>query len=688
MCRQQRISCLWIGVSGLVSFAVVNSATYAEPSWPFVRGVHADGHSAESGIVDSWPEGGPPVLWVRELGQGYSSFVGQRDRVFTQYQTTFGQYVVCLEAASGEEIWSHRYGFPYEAAGMYPGPRSTPTLAGNRVYFTGPDGTVGCLEQQDGDVVWTRNLFEDFGVELVDFGYSCSPTVVGDRIYLPIGPPDASLVALDANTGRTVWNEGDSPASHVPILPVRLGQRRLLVGLLKNHLVIHDEESGQRLVRLKLSHGYDEHAAWPIYSEPYLWISGPFQAGSRLLRLVDESGKPNGTDGDEWPTLKVESVWQSKVMSNDVASSVLVDGHLYGFDLKDVQSKPHRPSFGQFKCIDFMTGQERWAQGKLRERRRLNDDVVAWKSSVGHSSVFAIDDKLILFNDIGEVILVRVNPEQFELLARVRVLGDEIVWTQPMLLNGRLYLRNHSRAVCLFLGDPDQLANADVVAITVGDIPQSKYVDWVSILLPVEPEFAMDSPTNHWLWNWYFICLAIGWGVAPALSVVGLSSGRMWGQNWLTRRRVRTSRRLIAFVIAAVGTTLVSKLQNDFVFTWPLCLAVAFDQLLGMAAHRNGDTRKRSFVARLGDWLALGAFVLLCLIYFWICRRLSLAAEWPFLIGFPGGYPFLLVSRMCARRDGWQWMVLEWICDAVAFTAFYGVAVCVIGAKFGITWLG
>ena len=111
--------------------------------WPFLRGFNFDGHSAEIHLADAWPSTGPPVLWTRPLGQGYSAFTAADDRIFTQYQTLSGQYVVCLSAETGETVWEYRYDWPYEAGGVYPGPRATPTLDGRRIYFAGPSGLVG-----------------------------------------------------------------------------------------------------------------------------------------------------------------------------------------------------------------------------------------------------------------------------------------------------------------------------------------------------------------------------------------------------------------------------------------------------------------------------------------------------------------------------------------------------------------
>ncbi len=70
-------------------------------AWPTIRGPALDGHALETGIAARWPVEGPPILWVRTLGQGYSAFIAWDNCVATQFQTLGGQYVICLEADSG-----------------------------------------------------------------------------------------------------------------------------------------------------------------------------------------------------------------------------------------------------------------------------------------------------------------------------------------------------------------------------------------------------------------------------------------------------------------------------------------------------------------------------------------------------------------------------------------------------------
>ena len=93
-------------------------------NWSTIRGAALDGHSLETDIADSWPAEGPAVLWTRELGQGYSAFISWDQCVATQYQHLSGQFVICLAVDTGMTKWEYRYDWPYDPAGLYPGPQA------------------------------------------------------------------------------------------------------------------------------------------------------------------------------------------------------------------------------------------------------------------------------------------------------------------------------------------------------------------------------------------------------------------------------------------------------------------------------------------------------------------------------------------------------------------------------------
>ncbi len=258
-------------------------------AWPHVRGPDYDGLSRESGLADSWPPEGPPLLWTAELGRGYSGLIAAQGRVYTHTQTLTEQHVVALDAETGRRLWEYRCGWPFDPAGMYPGPRATPTWHDGRLYFAAPDGLVGCLDAATGRHVWSVNLAAKFGTRGVDFGYACSPLVEDGKVILPAGGERASVVALDAETGATVWTSGDEPASYCSCVPITFHGNRQVVAFLQNVLDGYDLTSGQLLWRTAYSSGYDEHAAIPLYQDPFLLAAVPFRGGADVYELRERA---------------------------------------------------------------------------------------------------------------------------------------------------------------------------------------------------------------------------------------------------------------------------------------------------------------------------------------------------------------------------------------------------------------
>jgi outer membrane protein assembly factor BamB len=494
-----------------------------ETNWPNWRGLHYDGRSAETDLADTWPAEGPPVLWMREIGQGYSSVIAVENCVYTQSQTLTEQKVLALDAQTGETVWEHRYGWPYDPGGMYPGPRSTPTWADGKLYIAAPDGLILCLDATDGREIWSVNVNKKFGGRGTEFGYSASPLVENGKVILPVGAPFASVVALDAATGATVWKSGSAAASYCMALPITFAGRRQVVVFLQNELAGFDLQSGILLWGRSYSKGYDEHAAMPLYDEPYLRTMQPFRGGSDLfiLHTLNDQAQPREGEASDDIDCRLKLVRTDKQMSNDVASSVLVDGCVYGFDLKEIQSRRQRPSRGEFRCMDFKTGEIHWSN-----------------KTIGQASIAVGDNKLFLFNDSGEAILLRVNAEKCEELARTEVFRGEICWTAPCLHHGRMYLRSPTKLACLYVGKPESLEiAARKQAQPTSAIPKENRLE-LNWIVGAERDAAFDLPDAKELTAWYWCCVvAIGISAFVAAIVYGIL--RFRGAGWQPAPRCR-----------------------------------------------------------------------------------------------------------------------------------------------------
>ena len=625
------------------------SSTASGTGWPHLRGPHYNSVSDETDLADGWPDEGPPVPWIRHIGRGYSGFSAVGDRVYTQRQALYYQSVLCMDGHTGSTVWEHRYGLPYDAAGVYPGPRSTPTWHEWRVYFAGPNGLVGCLDADDGREIWSINVNQEFGGRGTDFGYSASPLVEDGKVILPVGGKAASVVALDVRDGSTAWASGDEPASYCSAIPITFRGRRHVITFLENALCSFDLQTGRLLWQQTFSKGYNEHAAMPLYAKGQLMIASPFRGGSEMYRI--EPRDPEEPEADP-PAVKATRVWFSRRMSNDVASSVLVDGNVYGFDLRDIQSKLHRPSRGEFRCMEFATGKVLWSSDRP-----------------GHAGLVAADGKLFMLNDSGEVLAARADPGGYEELGRVELFGGQTCWTAPALHDRRLYLRSPTQAACLYVGKPELLGTEELDrARRASEIPKLKRVD-LSWLIGGEPEAMFDLPDARQLRMWYFVCLAGVFGVAA------LGAGAGWCAAWV--KYPRAARAVghwtfwpTACAAGVAATPWANGYWTEFVFTWPATL-FAMQQVVLMAVFSAGQQAGRA----RSKWLSMAAALLFlgtCLGYFHVLRALSLPLLWVFLIGFLPSWPAAIPAARRVRRDGRFSIDLIW--TVAAFSAYYWTA--------------
>lgn len=612
------VACQWPAGSAAAEVDASNAAGRA-PDWPHPRGPAYDGVSAETGIAESWPAAGPPVLWTCELGQGYSGFAVVGDRVFTQPQSLLGQYVLCLDAHTGGEVWRHRYGGPWQPASVYPGPYATPTWRAGRVYFAAPDGQVGCLEAASGRPVWSANVLERFRGRGCEFGYACTPLVEDGKVILPVGGPGASMVALEAGTGVTVWAAGDDPASYCPALPITFAGQRQVIGFLRNSLAAFDLATGRPLWKQPYSVDYDEHAAWPLYREPLLFTAAPFRGGCEVIRLETHEGG-----------YSVRRRWASRELSNDIFSSILLGKQVYGFDLWDFQARAHRPSRGRFKCLDVDTGKVHWSTDRT-----------------GHANVIAVDGKLILLSDTGMLMLARGEPTGYHELARAAVLEGNQCWTAPALSRGRLFVRNASRAVCLFVGLPERMTQRERQrAVSAADLPHRRSIDW-DFLIGREPEYPFDPPTPAELARRYAVCAIGVFGPVGLLGILAsvVAGGIGRGQAARAGQVVFWS---AAFLLGLAGTAIYSRLWDTFILTWPASLFVAHQVTLVTVVwvQRQPSGRRPRWRARV----VVACFLVICLGYYELCKVAGAVPAWRFLIGFLPAWPLALPAAYTQVR--------------------------------------
>ncbi len=382
----------------------------AASDWPQWRGLNRDGVSAEAGLLERWPAGGPPLAWKTQgLGEGYSAFSTTGGRLFTQGQRGGSQFVFAIDAATGRKVWEAAITNRAFREQRGNGPRGTPTIDGDRLYALTAEGTLACLDVAAGKRIWSLDFGGKFGASAPHWGYSESPLVDGDRLIVTPGGQGASVVALDKKTGNVIWKSQSDPAAYSsPIIFDGGGARQIVVftangarGLLAGN--------GELLWRYDKVANRTANIATPIYRDGFVFLSSDYGTGCALLRIERQSGRAAATE-----------VYFNRDMRNHYSSSVLVGDTVYGY------------SSAILTAMKFATGEVAW-----RDR------------SVGKGSVAYADGHLYCLGENGAIALVEATPAAYREKSRFEIRrGEYPTWTPPVIANGRLYLREQDNLYC------------------------------------------------------------------------------------------------------------------------------------------------------------------------------------------------------------------------------------------------
>lgn len=391
------------------------AAQFAVGDWPCWRGVNGDGVSIEKDWNPRWPAQGPKKLWEAEVGRGYSPVSVVGSRAYTMGRVTKDEGVLwCFDAPTGNVLWKH----PYRSAGGgsgYPGPRSQPTIDGDRLYAVDIQGHFVCLKAATGEPVWEHDLRKDFAARgHKNYGHCENPLILGNTLILATGAPPATVMAFDKMTGKLLWKGGEEPGGYSTPTPYLWKSRQCLAVQAGTHLLGMDASNGAVLWRYPWEPKLQVAVATPIASEGKVFISANYGHGAALLQVTD--GPP-------------KELWRNKNMSNHFMTCVLYQGHLYGFTPEGSHSVSTKTVL---RCLDFETGQVRWSDKGL-----------------GIGTVIVADGKLIALGDEGDLVVAETTPEAYRPVSKAKVLNARC-WTVPTLARGRLYCRDEpGHLVCL-----------------------------------------------------------------------------------------------------------------------------------------------------------------------------------------------------------------------------------------------
>jgi len=410
-----------IGALLLVVTLAAGAATADD--WPGWRGAGRDGKSPETGLLQSWPENGPPLAWKASgLGGGFSSVSVAGSRIYTMGDMEDAQYVIALSRKDGEILWKTKVGPTWDD--KYLGPRSTPTVAGKQIYLVTTEGDVYCLDAATGKENWKRSLPDEFGGKMMlakgqwQWKFSESPLVDGNRVIVTPGAKDAAMVALDRKDGSEIWRTkipefgeaGVDGAAYSSVVISEAGGVKQYVQLIGRGAIGVNAADGRFLWGYNRVANDVANIPTPIIDGDSVFVSTGYGTGSALLRLHK--------DGDG---IRAEEIYflEGETLQNHHGGLILHKGYVY-------TGTGHNKGFPI--SVEMATGKIAWGP----ERNEGRD-----------SAAIAYADGRIYFRyQDGRMILVEATPEGYREHGSFEIPDvKNPSWPHPVIAGGKLYLR-------------------------------------------------------------------------------------------------------------------------------------------------------------------------------------------------------------------------------------------------------
>jgi outer membrane protein assembly factor BamB len=318
---------LLLGCAGTLAVAAPGDFHPQPFDWPQWQGPQRNGISQETGLLQTWSKEGPRLVWkAKELGGGYSTPSIAAGRVFgMSYRKTEGaddEVVWALDEQSGKELWHATIASANHHVGYGEGPRCTPTVDGDRLYALGVSGDLVCLEVATGKQIWHHNLVKEFDGSVPGWGYCESPLVDGPKVIVTPGRKKATLVALDKMSGQTIWTsqvpKGEGAHYSSAIVADVQGQRQY-VQFLSRGVVGVAADDGRFLWRYDHPANGTANISTPIFNDSSIFAASAYGRGGGLVKLMRDGSTTTATE-----------VYFTREMENHHGGMIVLDGYLYG----------------------------------------------------------------------------------------------------------------------------------------------------------------------------------------------------------------------------------------------------------------------------------------------------------------------------------------------------------------------
>ena len=387
----------------------------AAPDWPQWRGPHRDGISSEAGLLPSWPEGGPKLLWkVSGIGRGYSSPIIAAGGVYVTGDQD-KELVISAFTLDGQPRWKTANGEPWKKS--FPGARSSCCFDGGKLYHMNAQGSLMCLDAATGGVAWAVNVLERYDAKNIMWGICESVLVDGDRVFATPAGAKGLMVALDKRSGAPVWAtpalDGEQASYSSPIL-VQAGKRKLLVNGGSKYVFAVDAETGSLVWQLPQVDPKNTVNTTPVLS-------------GRMLLFTNSSRDYGAVFGVRLDDGQVSRAWTRELKISH-GGTVCVNGRLYG-------SSSRGDTLG-WVAVDAETGKP----AQVKAAIDLSD-----------GSVIYADGRFYCLTVRGLMTLQELTPAGLRTAGTFQLKTEgkgQDAWAHPVVCQGRLFLRYHDTLYC------------------------------------------------------------------------------------------------------------------------------------------------------------------------------------------------------------------------------------------------
>ena len=380
----------------------------------------------------------PPLVWEIEKGTGYTSPAIAGEHLVFFHRVDDREVVECRHAETGELRWEFRYATAYrDRYGYNNGPRSSPVIAGGRVYTMGAEGRLHCFELATGKGVWSRDLRDDYSVRQDFFGIASTPLAEAGRLIVNVGAPGGPcVVAFDTETGAELWSSGDWGPSYASPVPATVhGQRRLFVfaggeseppagGLLS---IAPDDGTIDFSFPFRSRTYESVNASCPVVFDDKVFISASYRTGGALLRVL--------------PDFTHEVVWTTQEFALHFNTPIHLDGHLYGYDGRNQGD-------ASLACIDATDGRVVWREAPLwTETFEQGGRQREARVGPARGSLLAVDGQFLALGELGHLLWLDLSPDGYREVSRTWLAAAQESWTLPVLSRGLLYYVQNTRDI-------------------------------------------------------------------------------------------------------------------------------------------------------------------------------------------------------------------------------------------------